>query len=99
MPGVLRRRGSGEEVSQRNKSLFQLCALAVLAETVLIAVQQYGNPAVTAWDRFQMVLEELRAAPPTMALCVLILGSFWVWRKRKGPKPNTNERAGFIETS
>jgi hypothetical protein len=57
----------------------------VLTETALLAIQDYGNTAVTGWDSFQTKLGHLPAAPPIAGLSVLILGSFWVWRKRIEP--------------
>jgi hypothetical protein len=70
------------ELEMRNRSTILVSALAVLIETALLAIQDYGNTAVTVWDSFQTKLEQLRAAPPIAALSVLILGSFWVWRKQ-----------------
>jgi H+/Cl- antiporter ClcA len=77
-----------EELGLLNRSFLLLSAIAVFTETTLLAIQEYGDTAVTGWDTFQMKLEQLRTAPPVAALCVLILGSFCIWRKRMRPSEN-----------
>jgi Zn-dependent protease with chaperone function len=74
-----------DKLDLRNRSTLLISALAVIAETALLGIQDYGNTSVTDWDSLQMKLGQLRAAPPIAALSVLILGSFWVWRRRIAP--------------
>jgi Zn-dependent protease with chaperone function len=70
------------ELGWRNRSTFLIATFAILTETALLAIRDYGNTTATAWDAFQAQLGKLPAAPPISGLFVLILGSFWVWREQ-----------------
>jgi Zn-dependent protease with chaperone function len=79
-------RGTEPEVAKKtiarsDRLFFAFSLIAVLAETLLLAIGQYGNTRPTFLDASQEALGKFRSAPPFVALCILVIGSFWVWRR------------------
>jgi len=70
-----------ETIARRHRSFFVFSLIAVLAETLLLAIGQYGNTRPTFLDAWQEALGTFRSAPPFVGLCILVIGSFWVWRR------------------
>lgn len=69
-----------ETIVRCDRSFFVYSLVAVLAETLLMAVEQYGGTGPTVLDQWQLALLKFRAAPPLLAMSILMIGSFWVWR-------------------
>jgi hypothetical protein len=72
-----------EVVAKCDRSFLFISGMAVLAETILLAIQDYSNTAPTWLDSWQASLDSLKAASPILGLCVLLFGSLWVWRARR----------------
>jgi hypothetical protein len=77
-PGILE-----SIVRGRSRSFSVLAGIAVLAETVVLAIRDYGNENPTFVDAWQDALR-FRPTAQVAALSVLLLGSLWVWRREDG---------------
>jgi Zn-dependent protease with chaperone function len=64
-----------------DRAFFIFSLIAVLAETLLIGVGQYGSIEPSILDTWQEALGKSRALPPLVALSLLVIGSFWIWRR------------------
>jgi hypothetical protein len=73
---------SKEIIATYNRAFFVISLLGVAVETALLAIRDYGNTGPTFLDSWQVALGTLRSAPAIAALCVLVPGVFWVWRRR-----------------
>jgi len=71
-----------EIITECDRSFLLISGMAVLVETILLAIRDYGNTMPTWLDTWQGWLDSIVAAPPILALCVLIFGSLWIWRVR-----------------
>jgi hypothetical protein len=69
-----------EIIAKGERRFFAIAMMAVLAETVLLAIRDYGSTRPSFLDSWQEALGTSRSMPPIVALGILVIASFWVWR-------------------
>lgn len=70
-----------EALASRDRSFLAFSLLAAAAETVILAIREYGNENPSFLDNWQQALGLIRSLPQVVALGILIVGTSWVWRR------------------
>jgi hypothetical protein len=77
-------------VAQTYRTMSFVSLVAVLAETTLVGIEEYGSSQVTFLDRWQNLLGGNKLIPPVVALGILAAGLSITWlRSRMKPSRNT----------
>jgi hypothetical protein len=83
-----------EAVASRDKSFVAFSLLAAAAETVILAIREYGNENPSFLDNWQQALGLIRSLPQVVALGILVVGASWVWRRTETQIPLQQQDSG-----
>jgi hypothetical protein len=80
-------------IANAERRFFASSLMAVLAETIVLAIRDYGSTRPSFLDSWQEALGTSKSTPPIVALCIFAIGSFWVWKYvEAGRTKNENQR-------